>query len=105
MNMLGNTLQLIAGEKAGIIKPGIPVIIGEQQPEVSNVFIDKAAQTNSNIRFASEEWTISSPEAGKSESRKEKEGLLKIIAKRNPLSRTSSGLSDFRTFGLDLTGS
>ncbi|MGF7073562.1 bifunctional folylpolyglutamate synthase/dihydrofolate synthase [Mucilaginibacter sp. 3215] len=105
MNMLGNTLQLIAGEKAGIIKPGIPVIIGEQQPEVSNVFIDKAAQTNSNIRFASGEWTISSPEAGKSESRKENEGLLKISAKRNPLGHTSSGLSDFRTFGLDLTGS
>ncbi|QEM05109.1 bifunctional folylpolyglutamate synthase/dihydrofolate synthase [Mucilaginibacter rubeus] len=58
MNMLGNTLQLIAGEKAGIIKPGIPVIIGEQQPEVSNVFIDKAAQTNSNIRFASEDWVV-----------------------------------------------
>ena len=58
MNMLGNTLQLIAGEKAGIIKPGIPVIIGEQQPEVSKVFIDKAAQTNSNIRFASEEWVV-----------------------------------------------
>ena len=31
MNMLGDTLQLIAGEKAGIIKPGIPVIIGEYQ--------------------------------------------------------------------------
>jgi len=99
MNMLGDTLQLIAGEKAGIIKPGIPVIIGEQQPEVSNVFIDKAAQTNSNIRFASEEWVISSPEVGKSESPKEKVGLLEIA-----IQKISSGLSDFRTFRLDLTG-
>ncbi|WEA03049.1 bifunctional folylpolyglutamate synthase/dihydrofolate synthase [Mucilaginibacter sp. SJ] len=58
MNMLGDTLQLIAGEKAGIIKPGVPVIIGEQQPEVANVFIDKAAQANSSIQFASEEWDV-----------------------------------------------
>lgn len=100
MNMLGDTLQLIAGEKAGIIKQGIPVIIGEQQPEVSNVFIDKAAQTNSNIRFASEEWVVSSPEVGKSESPKEKAGLLEIA-----IQKISSGLSDFRTFRLDLTGS
>ncbi|MFS2186424.1 folylpolyglutamate synthase/dihydrofolate synthase family protein [Mucilaginibacter sp. Mucisp84] len=99
MNMLGNTLQLIAGEKAGIIKPGIPVIIGEQQLEVSNVFIDKAAQTNSNIRFASEEWVVSSPEVGKSESPKEKAGLLEIA-----IQKISFGLSDFRTFRLDLTG-
>ena len=41
MNILGNTLPLIAGEKAGIIKPGIPVIIGEHQPEVAPVFIEK----------------------------------------------------------------
>src|SRR6195952_4263574 len=46
MNILGNTLQLIAGEKAGIIKPGIPSIIGEYQPEIAQVFIDKAAKEN-----------------------------------------------------------
>jgi dihydrofolate synthase/folylpolyglutamate synthase len=54
MNILGDTLQLIAGEKAGIIKPGIPVIIGERQPEVEQVFIEKAAQEGSRISFASE---------------------------------------------------
>jgi len=58
MNMLGNTLQLIAGEKAGIIKPGIPVIIGENQPETAQVFIDKARQEGSDIKFASDEWSI-----------------------------------------------
>src|SRR4051812_28909942 len=41
MNMLGDTLPLIAGEKAGIIKPGIPVVIGEKQEEVANIFFDK----------------------------------------------------------------
>jgi dihydrofolate synthase/folylpolyglutamate synthase len=58
MNMLGNTLQLIAGEKAGIIKPRIPVIIGELQPETAQVFIDKAHHEDSNIVFASEEWVV-----------------------------------------------
>jgi len=54
MNILGDTLQLIAGEKAGIIKPGVPVIIGEYQPEVAAVFIEKAKKEASRISFASE---------------------------------------------------
>ncbi|EHQ25620.1 bifunctional folylpolyglutamate synthase/dihydrofolate synthase [Mucilaginibacter paludis] len=54
MNMLGDTLPLIAAEKAGIIKPGIPVIIGEYQPEVADVFITKARLENAPISFASE---------------------------------------------------
>jgi dihydrofolate synthase/folylpolyglutamate synthase len=99
MNMLGNTLPLIAGEKAGIIKPGIPVVIGEKQEEVARVFIDKASETNSKIRFASQEWNVSSPEDGKPESPKEKVELLDIVVQR-----ISSGLPDFRTFRLDLTG-
>ena len=49
---LGNTLPLIAGEKAGIIKPGIPVVIGETQMETKPVFIKKARQTKSEIVFA-----------------------------------------------------
>ncbi|MBS1527172.1 MAG: bifunctional folylpolyglutamate synthase/dihydrofolate synthase [Bacteroidetes bacterium] len=56
MNMLGNTLQLIAGEKAGIIKPGIPVIIGEYQPDVASIFIDKAKEQGAPLAFASTEW-------------------------------------------------
>jgi dihydrofolate synthase/folylpolyglutamate synthase len=59
MNMLGNTLQLIAAEKAGIIKPGIPVIIGEHQREVAQIFIDKAKQENSPISFASDVFEVS----------------------------------------------
>jgi dihydrofolate synthase/folylpolyglutamate synthase len=52
-NLLGDTLQKIAAEKAGIIKPGIPVVISEHQPEVATVFIEKATQENSPITFAS----------------------------------------------------
>ncbi|MBS1504059.1 MAG: bifunctional folylpolyglutamate synthase/dihydrofolate synthase [Bacteroidetes bacterium] len=58
MNMLGDTLQLIAGEKAGIIKPGIPVIVGEYQPEVADVFREKARKEKSAISFASDEWNV-----------------------------------------------
>jgi dihydrofolate synthase/folylpolyglutamate synthase len=54
MNILGDTLQLIAAEKAGIIKPGIPVIIGEYQPEVADIFIEKAKLESSAISFASD---------------------------------------------------
>src|SRR5476651_2514404 len=58
MNMLGNTLQLIAAEKAGIIKPGIPIIIGEYQPEVAQIFIDKAESVKSPLTFASELFEV-----------------------------------------------
>src|SRR5471030_29224 len=58
MNMLGDTLQLIAGEKAGIIKPGIPIIIGEYQPEVAQIFIDKAESVKSPLTFASELFEV-----------------------------------------------
>jgi len=54
MNILGDTLQLIAAEKAGIIKPGVPVVIGEYQPDVAAIFIDKAKKEHSPISFASE---------------------------------------------------
>jgi dihydrofolate synthase/folylpolyglutamate synthase len=54
-NILGNTLTEIAAEKAGIIKPGIPVVIGETQPGPEQVFIKKAAETNSRIIFADQE--------------------------------------------------
>lgn len=58
MNMLGNTLQSIAAEKAGIIKPGVPVIIGEYQPEVARIFIDKAEAEKSPLNFASELFEV-----------------------------------------------
>ena len=41
---LGNTLQQIAREKAGIMKPGVPCIIGETHPQTINVFLDKAKE-------------------------------------------------------------
>lgn len=51
---LGNTLELIATEKAGIIKPNVPVVIGEYTNETKDVFSAKAKETNSPIYFASD---------------------------------------------------
>lgn len=49
---LGNTLAEIAGEKAGIIKPGVPVVIGEYLPETRPVFENKAKAENAPMLFA-----------------------------------------------------
>lgn len=57
-NILGTTLPEIAKEKAGIIKPGIPVVIGEQQEETKALFIQKAVESNSRITFADQELHI-----------------------------------------------
>ena len=50
--MLGDTLPEIAGEKAGIIKPGRPVVVSQTQPEVADVFKAKARQEASPLLFA-----------------------------------------------------
>lgn len=55
---LGNTLALIAGEKAGIIKPSIPVVIGETHAETENVFKAKANEHKSPITFADKEIKV-----------------------------------------------
>lgn len=52
---LGFTLEEIAGEKAGIIKPGVPVVIGERLPETKSVFINKARECRSELCFAEDE--------------------------------------------------
>lgn len=51
-NMLGDTLPQIAFEKAGIIKPGVPAVIGETHAETKAVFIEKAKQEGSHLVFA-----------------------------------------------------
>lgn len=55
---LGNTLEKIAKEKAGIIKSGIPVVIGETSTETRTVFQNKAAETHAPIIFAEDESLV-----------------------------------------------
>ena len=57
MQFLGDTEAAIAGEKAGIIKPGIPVVIGEYTAATKPVFLAKAKECNAPIYFASDEVT------------------------------------------------
>lgn len=58
MDMLGNTLPEIAFEKAGIIKPGVPIVISETQEEIIPVFTRKVKETLSPIYFADQEYTV-----------------------------------------------
>jgi dihydrofolate synthase/folylpolyglutamate synthase len=59
-SLLGNTLEKIAGEKAGIIKNGSPVVIGECVLETKNIFTDKARSENTSIVFAEEVYQFNS---------------------------------------------
>jgi dihydrofolate synthase / folylpolyglutamate synthase len=60
MDMLGDTLEKIAIEKAGIIKRNIPVVIGESIAETKKIFKDKAGDMNAPLSFADETYFISS---------------------------------------------
>lgn len=59
IQFLGNTLEKIASEKAGIIKPGIPAIVGEWGKEsVAEVFMNKAEEAGTSLVFADRENEI-----------------------------------------------
>lgn len=58
VNLLGNTLEKIAIEKGGIIKPETPLVIGERQKEIEHVFIEKAKKNKSELFFANEEFKV-----------------------------------------------
>ena len=55
---LGDTLEKIACEKAGIIKEGVPVVIGETQPETAPVFLKTAAERHAPITFADQHYVV-----------------------------------------------
>lgn len=57
-HILGNTLSAIAGEKAGIIKAAIPVVIGESHPETEPVFRSTAQRLQAPMVFADRCWDI-----------------------------------------------
>lgn len=59
---LGDTLEKIAGEKAGIIKHGVPVVIGEATDETRPVFALKARQEKAQIIFAEDKKEVKSSE-------------------------------------------
>ncbi len=88
-NLLGNTLEEIAREKAGIIKDGIPIVIGEWLPITKPIFIQKAKELNSPIYFASDNYQVT-------DWRQEKNKLFVDIAAQHDI--------DLHHYELDLTG-
>lgn len=58
VDLLGNTLEAIATEKAGIIKQGVTVVIGQQQPEIEGVFFENALHKQSTIFYADALWDL-----------------------------------------------
>ena len=56
-HILGNTLEEIAAEKAGIIKATIPIVIGRTQPETKNIFESRAIEMGSVIYFSDKQYT------------------------------------------------
>lgn len=58
VQILGDTVQKIAAEKAGIIKKGIPVVIGERDEDTESIFKNKAQELSSEIVFASDNKKI-----------------------------------------------
>lgn len=57
-DILGDTLEKIASEKAGIIKPGVPVVISERQQGIDNIFIQKASEVNTEIVFSCDQFSV-----------------------------------------------
>jgi dihydrofolate synthase / folylpolyglutamate synthase len=88
-NILGNTLQKIAFEKAGIIKKNVPVVIGEYQAETHEVFEHKAAEENASLIYASRQRFVAEWEMNRHE-------LITEV--------TSSHTNDKQYYHLDLTG-
>lgn len=56
--LLGDTLAIIAGEKAGIVKPGVPLAIGAQPPDVLSVLLDHAARAGAPVTMRDRDWSI-----------------------------------------------
>lgn len=89
MQVLGDTLDKIAGEKAGIMKPGIPVVIGEKQVETAPVFVAKAARLASPLFFAEDQYHAE-------DWHYEQEALVIEVSE--------NGKTDHQKYQLDLTG-
>jgi dihydrofolate synthase/folylpolyglutamate synthase len=89
MNLLGETMQKIAAEKAGIIKARKPVIISQYQTEVAGIFNEKSKELKAPIQFASKEFKITG---------------TKKINEFLEVSLLDKGTNNNHNYKLDLTG-
>jgi dihydrofolate synthase/folylpolyglutamate synthase len=89
MNILGDSLEKIALEKAGIIKPGVPIVVGKYLPITKNIFLEKAMKENAPIHFVQDKYKATN---------------IKMSAYALSCIVTNSKHSDTETFSLDLNG-
>ncbi|TXK47679.1 bifunctional folylpolyglutamate synthase/dihydrofolate synthase [Pontibacter qinzhouensis] len=89
-SILGDTLEEIAAEKAGIIKPATPAVVSTRQPEIAHVFISKAIQQDAPLVFASDQFKIELQYAS--------------LEKQVVLVENSKGTEILSDLELDLTG-
>ena len=89
MNILGDSLEKIAFEKGGIIKDGVPVIIGEMIPETKSIFDNISAEKNAPLHLATEKRNVAGWEW-------EKHELIVEVAEQ--------GKTDHKKYHLDLPG-
>ena len=75
-DLLGDTLAQIASEKAGIVKPGVPVVISETQKEIAGVFKSKALESGSKLYYADSEYLVESDSMDNYQIRKSNGELL-----------------------------
>lgn len=111
---LGNTLAEIAGEKAGIIKPGVPVVIGEYLPETRPVFENKAKAENAPILFAqdfdadhlesSETCDVDMELKGSYQERNKKTILTALLILRQKLAISDEAIREGFAHVCELTG-
>jgi len=88
MDILGDSLEQIAAEKAGIIKPGVPVVSAVTQPEVVHVIQSAAEANKSTLYLHGEQFAVSALDVSEQEQRFRFDGLFRTI---EPLAITLSG--------------
>lgn len=103
-NYLGDTITEIAGEKAGIIKPGRPVIVGPQTDEAMDVIERAAAAQGAPLSVANQDWQAY-PERGRLVFQ-DHDGLLDLppprLVGRHQFSNAGIAIATLRTIGLEV---
>ena len=107
---LGDTLEKIASEKAGIIKKGVPVVIGETTDETRPVFVSKANETNSPIKLSDELKLVKSSLSNKNGGRiynttlyKNLEGELGGLCQEKNTNTILTATEELKRIGYQLT--
>jgi dihydrofolate synthase/folylpolyglutamate synthase len=99
---LGNTLESIAAEKAGILKPNVPVVISRQHPVANRIICERAQELNCPIVRA-EEWRICDVkvDAQSSQFVMEDERYTCALAGRHQIDNAATAIAACRLLGID----